>query len=128
MTDGQPCMTGKQQHRAKRLIRCMCANYENGNCLLLDDGDTCICPQTISYSLLCRYFRHAVLPADPALYAEVVESESSRHCKRCGIPFVPTGRRSLYCKQCSVIQERKRKTAWARIRRAESRRLGSENP
>ncbi|WP_370648772.1 cysteine-rich VLP protein, partial [uncultured Oscillibacter sp.] len=29
--------------------------------MLLDDGDECVCPQLISYSLLCKWFRAAVL-------------------------------------------------------------------
>ena len=123
-----PRMTGKQLRRTKRLIRRLCANYEDGNCLALDDGEPCVCPQTISYSLLCRYFHDAVLPADPALHAEVMEKDASRRCKRCGGPFLPTGSRSLDGKECSGIQERKRKAAWARKHRAERGRLGPQKP
>src|SRR5699024_8795015 len=36
-------------------------NYDAGNCLLLDDGEPCVCVQSISLSLLCRWFRVAVL-------------------------------------------------------------------
>ena len=61
-------LTPSQRRRCNRLIKRLCANYDNGNCLLLDDGEPCVCPQTISYSLLCRYFRNAVLPADKELY------------------------------------------------------------
>ena len=128
MTGGHPRMSGRQLRRAKQLIRRLCANYENGNCLLLDDGDTYVCPQAISYSLMCRYFCHAILPTDPALYAEIVKRESSRRCKRCGIPFIPTSGRSLYCGECSRIQEKKRKAEWARRHRAERGRLSPEKP
>ena len=39
-------MTEKQFSRAKKLLRRLCANYDRGNCLLLDDGhDSCPCPQ-----------------------------------------------------------------------------------
>lgn len=123
-----PRMTGRQLRRAKRLVRRLCANYEDGNCLLLEDGDTCACPQMISCSVLCRYFRSAVLPADPALYAEVMEKNALRRCIRCGSPFVPTGSRAVYCKGCSCIQEKKRKAAWARKHREERRRLSPGNP
>ena len=57
-------LTPSQRRRCNRLIKRLCANYDDGNCLLLDDGEPCVCPQTISYSLLCRYFRNAVLPAE----------------------------------------------------------------
>ena len=50
-------LTPSQRSRCNRLIKRLCANYDDGNCLLLDDGEPCVCPQTISYSLLCRYFR-----------------------------------------------------------------------
>ena len=39
-------------------------NYDGGNCLLLDDGEPCVCVQSISLSLMCRWFRVAVLPLD----------------------------------------------------------------
>lgn len=41
---GLPCMTAAQRRRANALIRKTCRNYENGNCLLLDDGEECVCP------------------------------------------------------------------------------------
>ena len=61
-----PRLTPKQRQRANALIKRLCANYDNGNCLALDDGEPCACVQSISYSLLCKYFRSAVLPADLA--------------------------------------------------------------
>ena len=54
-----------QHRRVKKLTRCHCANNVRGCCLLLDDGEPCVCVQAISYSLLCRYFREAVLPRRP---------------------------------------------------------------
>ncbi len=49
------------------MTRAACANNDCGNCLLLDDGETCVCVQSISYSLLCRYFREAYYPRQAAL-------------------------------------------------------------
>ena len=66
-------MNEEQYRKAKKLTRSLCANCFEDNCLLLDDGyDFCICPQLISYSILCKYFRAAVLPADKELYAEIM--------------------------------------------------------
>ncbi|MFR9164680.1 MAG: cysteine-rich VLP domain-containing protein [Dysgonomonas sp.] len=76
-------MTGRQRYRANALIKKLCANYDDGNCLLLDEGEGCVCVQSISYSLLCRYFRNAVLPADPALEAEILGTHPDR-CVSCG--------------------------------------------
>jgi len=54
-----------QQYRAVRRLVHECCNYQDGNCLLLDDGEECVCPQSIFYSLICRWFRAAVLPLVP---------------------------------------------------------------
>ena len=45
---GLPRMTPAQRRRANALSRKTCCNYDNGNCLLLDDGEECVCPQSIS--------------------------------------------------------------------------------
>ena len=78
-------LTPSQRSRCNRLIKRLCANYDDGNCLLLDDGEPCVCPQTISYSLLCRYFRNAVLPAEKELYADIFKTAYlSLRRMRCG--------------------------------------------
>ena len=61
-------LTPQQSRKANALIKKTCCNCMGGNCILLDDGDECVCPQLISYSLLCRWFQNAVLPADKLLY------------------------------------------------------------
>ena len=40
-------LTDSQLRQVKRLIRGLCANYDNGCCLILDG----VCPQCISYTL-----------------------------------------------------------------------------
>ena len=44
-------MTPAQRKQANALIRRKCCNYEDGNCMPLDDGDTHTCPQMISFSV-----------------------------------------------------------------------------
>ena len=85
-------LTPAQRARCNQLIRRLCANYDGGNCLPLDDGEGCVCVQTISYSLLCKYFRRAVLPTDKALYADIYR-QRTRLCDRCGKPFAPGSNR-----------------------------------
>ena len=51
-----PRMTPKQRQAAVKLIRKICCNYDNGNCVLLDEGDGCVCVQSISYSVNCKFF------------------------------------------------------------------------
>ena len=64
-------LSPRQSRKVNTLVKKECCNCENGNCILLDDGDTCVCPQLISYSLLCKWFRIAVLPLDKLRYAKV---------------------------------------------------------
>ena len=56
------------------LIKTRCCNCYEENCLLLDDGDTHICPQLITPShIVCRYFLESVLPSDKALLKRITE-------------------------------------------------------
>ena len=48
-----PRMTPQQRQKAVKLIRTICCNYDDGNCLLLDRGEEVVCPQSISYSVNC---------------------------------------------------------------------------
>ena len=73
-----------QSRKVNSLVRRECCNCDNGHCILLDDGDECVCPQLISCSLLCKWFRIAVLPLDKLLYAELFQSEDRRRCTVCG--------------------------------------------
>lgn len=79
-----------QHRRVKKLTRCHCANNVRGCCLLLDDGEPCVCVQAISYSLLCRYFREAVLPADGS-YARILQPRRTpaRNASCAVSPFPP---------------------------------------
>ena len=72
-------LTPPQSRKVNALVKRECCNCVDGKCLLLDDGDECVCPQLISYSLLCKWFRVAVLPADKLLYAELMNTEDKRY-------------------------------------------------
>ena len=115
-----PRMTDRQFRRAKSLIRRLCANYDNGNCLPLEDGDLCPCPQLMTPVLICKYFRAAVLPADRELCAEVLGGiHGWKRCTLCGERFPAKGSRALYCGPCAQ-KERRRKTR-DRVRRHRGR-------
>ena len=66
-------ITPKQAERVNRLVSELCANCDqDGNCVLLDDGEAHRCVQLISvYGIYCNYFKNAVLPADKALNEEI---------------------------------------------------------
>ena len=74
-------LTPPQSRKVNALVKRECCNCINGKCLLLDDGDECVCPQLISYSLLCKWFCVAVLPADKLLFAS--SSNSVKYCPEC---------------------------------------------
>ena len=94
-----------QHRRVKKLTRCHCANNVRGCCLLLDDGEPCVCVQAISYSLLCRYFREAVLPADRELCADLAATADTRKkCELCGKPFPARSNRAKYCDRCAPVR------------------------
>lgn len=92
-------LTPSQRRRCNRLIKRLCANYQDGNCLPLDEGDGCVCVQMISLSLICKYFRNAVLPADKELCADIFEQRTCC-CAECGAEFVPNSNRQKYCRLC----------------------------
>ena len=93
-------LSPRQSRKVNTLVKKECCNCENGNCILLDDGDTCVCPQLISYSLLCKWFRIAVLPLDKLLYAELYQTEDRKKCTVCGAFFASTSNSVKYCPDC----------------------------
>ena len=102
-----PRMDNKQLRRSRKLIRALCCNYDHGNCIALDDGEPCVCVQSISYSVLCKWFRNAVLPADCELYAEVMRNRPEKSCLVCGKPIFSTSNRAKYCPSCAKRERRK---------------------
>ena len=63
LPDGSLFRLTPGQLRSVRSLTKHCCNFLDGDCLLLDGA----CPQYISRSLLCRWFRCAVLPRQPKL-------------------------------------------------------------
>ena len=93
-------LSPRQSRKVNTLVKTECCNCDNGNCILLDDGDTCVCPQLISYSLLCKWFRIAVLPLDKELQAELFKTEDMRKCTECGASFASKSNKAKYCPKC----------------------------
>ena len=100
MNGNIPRMDYRQYRAARRLVH-ECCNYDSGNCLLLEDSEPCVCVQSISYSLLCRWFTAAVLPLDEALEAALLRRESRKRCAVCGAFFFPKSNRGKYCPDCA---------------------------
>ncbi|EEG30067.1 hypothetical protein CLOSTMETH_02387 [[Clostridium] methylpentosum DSM 5476] len=105
-----------------------CCNYDDGNCILLDDGEECVCVQSISYSLLCKWFRCAILPLDEPLETALLFREELKRCVVCGQPFLPGSNRAKYCKPCAKKVHRRQKTASDRKRRVLCGQLEAKKP
>ena len=117
-------LTPPQSRRVNALVRRECCNYDGGNCIVLDDGETCVCPQTISYSLLCRWFKAAVLPLDKELYAELFKAGDMRRCSVCGAVFASSSNSVKYCPDCRKRITRKQAAERMRKKRAMLRSTG----
>ena len=63
----------EQVEQVNSLVRSVCANCQDGCCLLLDDGDSYPCVQLLSVSgIYCNYFYYSVLPTDETLYQSII--------------------------------------------------------
>ena len=107
-------MTPFQRKRANALISKYCCNYCDGKCFYLD----CDCVQRNSYSVMCKWFRVAILPQDKALFAEVVKPQESKRCVVCGKAFVPKSNRGKYCGDCARTERKRKKAEYERNRRS----------
>ena len=101
-------MTPSQLAHARKLIRIECAAFDpdHNECLILDDGGGCACPQYISYSMMCYHFRDAILPLDPDMEEALLGKGKTKHCLRCGKTFIPGSNAALYCKECVKLRKR----------------------
>ena len=80
---------------------------------------------------LCRYFREAVLPLDPALEAALLTRGPGRIfkiCPICGGPVAPD-RRQAYCSAaCAKKAHRRQQREYMRKKRGWALQLGPRNP
>lgn len=122
-----PIMNYGQYRRARRLVH-ECCNYDNGNCIALDDGEDCVCVQSISYSLLCKWFHTAVLPLDQELETAIYHRRDGKHCAVCGALFVPACNRAKYCPSCAQTMRRRKEAERQRKRYRQSTHTDPEKP
>ena len=108
-----PHMEPWQRKKTNALIRESCCNFDNRNCILFDD----LCPQMITSSLCCSWFRWAVLPQDRMLENSMIGKAEVKRCTECGKSFVPNSNRAKYCSGCAPIVHRRQKTESERRRR-----------
>lgn len=109
-------MTKPQLNKVKTLIRRRCCNCVDGNCILLDDGEPCPCPQFLTCSLICKWFRRAVLPDSPAQQNEIILRKGEKPCVECGRGFIPLSNRAKYCPDCAKTVRQRKETARLKAR------------
>lgn len=103
------------------LIKKQCCNYYQGNCLLLDDGDSHTCPQRITPShIICRYFLDSVLPADKTLQRSLISNTTAimLTCALCGRKTERTGRNQKFCPACAKKKQRQRNAEYMSAKRS----------
>ena len=115
-----PRMTPGQRKAAVKLILAICSNYDDGNCILLDRGEEVTCPQSISYSVNCKFFRHVLLEdkAGLSLKSEIFRDDATKRCAVCGKAFQSKSNSAKYCVVCAPDVHRKQKAISARKRRS----------
>ena len=95
------CFNSTQRKQAVSLIRNECANYVNGECLLLDYRS---CPQAITGHVCCKYFRDVLLSDKHGLSLKselYPDSENLKSCTVCGKAYRSKSGRSKYCPDCA---------------------------
>lgn len=109
-----------QHRKVNTLIRSECCNYDNDNCMLLDDGAYHKCPQLASSTLNCKWFVEAVLPLDSLLKDEIFHTikRDVQRCSSCGTEIVRKSNRSKYCPKCSFKMYKQQKAENQRKRRS----------
>ena len=100
-------MNSQQYTKACTLIKNICANFDNptGLCLPLDTK----CPQMITSSLICKYFRDVLLEDKEGqlLKAQIFQDDSVKKCEVCGRAFRALSNRAKYCAECAAKVRRK---------------------
>jgi hypothetical protein len=115
-------LTRSERSAIKKLVRDLCANYDyEHGCLLLEDN--CYMFYGVAYTNtgMCKYFRKAVLPTDPALEAVLTGAEAveMRPCAVCGTAFVPVTSKAYCTDACAGKARRKQKRDSIRRKRGE---------
>ena len=88
MSDNLPHMDYRQ-HRRRGGWYMSAVTTMRGTACYWTTGEPCVCVQSISFSLMCHWFRVAVLPLDGELAAALLCRGSRKRCAVCGAAFVP---------------------------------------
>ena len=124
LPDGSLFRLTPGQLRSVRGLTKRCCNFSGGDCLLLSGA----CPQAVSRSLICRWFRHTVLPEQPKLERAILSPKQLHRCEVCGRDFLTRSGRTKYCPACAKDIHRQQKAKSARKRRSRVDNSGAKSP
>lgn len=94
----------------RRLVVESCANYDGQEKLCRPLDCSCYMIQKWWTGSLCRYFREAVLPVDPALESAITGEDTSlkqKKCPVCGRAYLPTTSQAYCSDACRIFARRK---------------------
>lgn len=103
-------LTRKERAAIRKQVTELCANYDNQEKLCLPLGCPCYMLNKWWTGSLCRYFREAVLPTDPALESAITGDDTSlkqKVCPVCGKSYLPTTSQAYCSDFCRTFARRK---------------------
>ena len=102
-------LTREEKTAIRKLVTKLCANYDRDvGCLPLDCP--CYMLEKCWTGALCRYFREAVLPVDPALESAITGEDTSlkqKTCPVCGKAYLPITSQAYCSDSCRAFARRK---------------------
>lgn len=109
---GPPCreLTRSERAAIRKLVTEFCSNYDNRDKLCLPLDCPCYMLNKWWTGSLCRYFREAVLPTDPALESAITGDDTSlkqKICPVCGKSYLPTTSQAYCSDFCRTFARRK---------------------
>lgn len=103
-------LTRSERAAIRRLVTGLCANYDGGYDLCLPLDGSCYMLGKCWTGALCRYFRDAVLPTDPALEAALTGTtylQNYKECPVCGKVYRPVTSQAYCSDACRILARRK---------------------
>lgn len=95
-------ISNKQMKSIKKLVKEECANYIQGECIMLDGQ----CSQLTKKNSLCSYFKKSVLPLDEYLYSEITKEGYTKRCEKCNSIFTSNAKNTRFCDNCAKEQRK----------------------
>ena len=116
-------LTGREKQAIRRLVKAMCANYDDEYGCLPLDSECFMFGKAYSGGGLCKWFRAAVMPLDPALERIFTDGTlETKSCPICGRAFPLNGRQTYCSSTCSNAARRKSVAASVKAYRNRKRR------